>query len=188
MGEGVYEVTVPLLRAELEPPPPVRARRLKRHLIAALRALRVARRPDRLIQKTSPEPRGFAAAVVALGCATCQGHCCMGGGEHAYIDERTMARVRRDHPDLDAHGIIRLFLDRLAPASYRGSCLFHGPAGCTLGRGLRANLCDSFYCNGLRDFLRVIPEPAAVRVIAARDGVTRQSPVIRPDSRSPPGP
>ena len=100
-------VTVPLLNETLAPPPG-RVRALKRHLVRSLRALRVAKRPDRLIQKPTPEPTGFTAAVLAAGCATCQGHCCKGGGDHAYIDERTMARVRRDNPELDARAIIRL--------------------------------------------------------------------------------
>jgi len=173
-----YTMTVPLLRETLAPPPADRVRALKKHLIQSLRDLRVARRPEKLIQAPVPEPEGFAAAVLAEGCAQCRGQCCRGGGEHAYIDDRTMARVRRDHPDLDARGVIRLFLDRIAPLSYRQSCLFHGAAGCTLGRGLRATLCDAYYCNGLRDFLKQMPEPPRVRVVAARDGHERRSAVL----------
>jgi hypothetical protein len=180
----VVIVTVPLLNETLEPPPANRVRALKRHLVRALRDLRVARRPDRVIQKAAPEPTGFAATVLAAGCATCLGHCCKGGGDHAYIDERTMARVRRDNPDLDARAIIRLFLERGAPASWRGSCLFHASDGCTLGRGLRAELCNAYYCNGLRDFLKHAPPPDRVRIVAARNGVERRSGVL---SRSPHG-
>jgi len=108
----VVAVTVPLLNETLEPPPRDRVRALKRHLIQSLRGLRAARRPDRLAQKTSPPPAGFTATVMNAGCATCQGFCCKGGGDHAYIDERTMYRVRRDNPDLDAAAIIGLFLAR----------------------------------------------------------------------------
>jgi hypothetical protein len=177
----VILVTVPLLNETLEPPPPVRVRALKRHLVQSLRDLRAAKRPDRLIQKTTPEPAGFTAGVLRAGCATCQGHCCKGGGDHAYIDERTMARVRRDNPDLDASAIIGHYLARVAPLSYRGSCLFHGPDGCTLGRGLRAELCNQFYCDGLRNFLRR-PEPSGrVQILASRHGIERRSPVMSPD-------
>jgi hypothetical protein len=180
-----YTMTVPLLRETLEPPPKARIRALKQHLIQSLRDLRIARRPDKLIRDPAPEPQGFAAAVLAEGCAQCRGHCCKGGGDHAYIDERTMARVRRDRPDLDARGVIRLFLDRIAPLSTRGSCLFHGATGCTLGRGLRADLCDAYYCNGLRDFLRQSPEPSRVQVVATREGHTRRTTIlVRETSRS----
>jgi hypothetical protein len=171
-------VTVPLLDETLEAPPRHRVRALKAHLIRSLRALRAARRPDKLIQRPAQRPTGFTATVLAAGCATCRGHCCKGGGEHAYIDERTMARVRRDNPEHDASGIIRLYLARLAPVSYRDSCLFHGPDGCTLDGKLRAELCNAFYCNGLRDFMNRAPTPDRVQIVAARNGRERRSAVI----------
>jgi hypothetical protein len=174
-------VTVPLLDETLEAPARERTRALKRHLIQSLRDLRAAKRPERLIQKATPEPTGFSANVLAAGCATCQGHCCKGGGDHAYLDDRTMARVRRDNPELNAAAIIRRYLARIAPLSYRASCLFHGPNGCTLGRPLRAELCNAYLCNGLRDFLKLEPEPERVQVLAIRDGRERRSPVLMPD-------
>jgi hypothetical protein len=171
-------VTVPLLDDPLEPPPAVRVRTLKRHLVQSLRNLRVARRPDRLLQRTTPEPVGFTATVLRAGCATCRGHCCKGGGDHAYIDERTMARVRRDNPELNARAIIGLFLARLAPLAYRASCLFHGAEGCTLGRALRAELCNAYYCNGLQEFSRRAEVPERVQIVATRNGIERRSPVL----------
>ena len=179
----VVVVSVPLLNETLEPPPRDRVRALKKHLIQSLRDLRAAKRPDRLAQKTAQKPEGFTAAVMNAGCATCQGFCCKGGGDHAYIDERTMYRVRRDNPDLDAAAIIGLFVARLAPRAYRGSCLFHGPDGCTLGRGLRAELCNAYYCNGLRDFLKRADAPEQVQIVASRNGMERRSDVMhRPDA------
>lgn len=175
---GPVTLRVPLLNGTLEPPPSSRMRAFRRHLVQSLRDLRVARRPERLVQKTSPEPVGFAAEVLRAGCATCQGHCCMGGGDHAYIDERTMARVRRDNPQLDARAVMGLYLARLAPRSYAGSCLFHGREGCTLGRALRAELCNAYYCNGLRDFLKRAEIPDRVRIVAARNGMERRSAVL----------
>lgn len=171
-------VTVPLLDEMLEPPPPHRVRALKRHLVQSLRDLRIAKRPGRLVQKSTPEPEGFTAAVLATGCATCQGHCCKGGGDHAYVDERTMARVRRDNPELDARAVIRLFMARVASRSYRDSCLFHGADGCTLGRPLRAELCNAYYCNGLQDFMRRADGLERVQIVATRNGIERRSAVM----------
>lgn len=148
------------------PPTPQRVRALRRHLVEAMRDLREAKRPEQLIQTPTPEPTGFAAQVVREGCTQCQGLCCKGGGEHAYIDERTMARVRRDRPDLDARQIIRCYVEAVAARGYRDSCLFHGRRGCTLPRPLRADLCNSYYCNGLRDFLKLDPTPADVIIKA----------------------
>jgi hypothetical protein len=177
--EPVVTVSVPFQDSPLEPPAPERVRRLRRHLVESLRDLREARRPDRLIRPTTAEPAGFAAEVVRAGCATCQGFCCKGGGEHAYLDEHTMARVRRDNPDLDARGVIRLYVEALAPLSWRGSCLFHGRHGCTLPRSLRADLCNSYYCNGLRDYLQRDDEPDRVEIIAERNGQGRRANVVR---------
>jgi hypothetical protein len=177
-------VTVPLLAEILEPPPPSRVRALKRHIIQSLRDLRAARRPERLIQKATPEPTGFNATVLAAGCATCQGHCCKGGGDHAYLDDRTMARVRRDNPSLDARAIIQLFMSRVAPLSYRASCLFHGPKGCTLGRPLRAELCNAYHCDGLRDFLKRPAVQQRVQILAARGGRERRSRILTPPASS----
>ena len=125
-----------------------------------------------------PEPEGFVGLVARTACTLCKGWCCKGGEEHAYLDERTMARVRRDHPEHDARAIIRLYLDRLAARSYRGSCLFHGADGCTLGRGLRAHLCDAYFCDGLRNFQRLAATPERVRIVARRGGRERRSDVL----------
>ena len=184
-GTDAVLVTVPLLDETQEPPPARRVRALKRHLVQSLRDLRIAKRPARLVQQPTPEPAGFTAAVLAAGCATCQGHCCTGGGDHAYLDARTMARVRRDNPELNANAVIGLYLARLAPQGYKGSCLFHGPGGCTLGRALRAELCNQYYCNGLRDFLKRPEVPERVQIVATRNGIERRSPVMsRVDPRA----
>jgi hypothetical protein len=184
MSEHVF-VTVPLLRETLEPPPAPRVRAFRRHLVQSLRDLRIAKRPERLVQRATPEPAGFTATVLQAGCSTCRGHCCKGGGDHAYIDERTMARVRRDNPELDARAIIGLFLARLAPLAYRASCLFHGAEGCTLGRGLRAELCNAYYCNGLQEFLQRQEVPERVQIVATRNGIERRSPVLSRADRIP---
>ena len=122
-------------------------------LIEAIRDLVKARRPDRLVQRRTVEPTGFRAAVVTESCGHCRGSCCMAGGTHAFLDERTMARVHAEQPDLTARQVIRAYIGSVAPLAYRDSCLFHGPSGCTLARPLRAELCNSYYCNGLLDFL-----------------------------------
>ncbi len=175
------QVTVPYQDTALEPVAPARVRALRRHLVDSLRDLRSAKHPERLIQKPTPVLEGFTATVAAEGCARCRGFCCQKGGEHAYIDDRTMARVRRDHPELDARAVIRLYVDAVAPVGFAGSCVFHGPNGCTLARALRAELCNSYYCTGLWDFLNKKEKPDAVVVVAARNGKGSRSGVLRKD-------
>ena len=152
--DNILVVRVPHQDRPLRRPSVDRIRRLKRHLIEALRDLRGARHPDRLIQPTPPEPPPEVTAVLRAGCTACRGYCCLGGGDHAYLDERTMARIRRDHPDLSEAAIIQSYVQQIAPVSYEGSCLFHSLAGCTLNPSFRATLCASYHCDGLLAVLR----------------------------------
>lgn len=152
--EDPSHIVVPGQRTELVPPAADRVRALKRHLIEAIRDLQGARRAERLIQRRTPEPAGFPGRVVAAACGLCQGSCCMAGGTHAFIDDRTMARLRAERPSITGRQAVRLYVESVAPLSYRNSCLFHGPRGCTLNRTLRAELCNSYYCNDLDTFLK----------------------------------
>lgn len=169
---AAIEITVPHQHRPLEPVSTERVRRLRRHLIQTLRDLSAAKRPDRLIQPHLSAPDGDAAAVLLASCAACRGYCCLGGGEHAWLDERTLARVRHYRQELDARGLIRAYVQQVAPRSYAGSCLFHGPAGCTLHPIFRAELCSTFYCDGLKSFLRRLPDqpraalPVIIRAVA----------------------
>jgi hypothetical protein len=162
------EILVPYQDRPLEPPSRQRVRALRRHLVESLRDLRTAKHPERLIQTPAPAQDAATADALRAGCAACQGHCCLGGGEHAYLDERTMARVRRDRPDLDAAGVIAAYVRQVAPLSYAGSCLFHGARGCTLDAGLRADLCSRYFCDGLLAFLRAPVRSAEVTIRARK--------------------
>ncbi len=169
-ADPIPRITVPGQRTGLAPADPARVRALKRHLVESIRDLVAARRPDRLVQKRAPEPTGFAARVVAAGCGHCRGSCCMAGGTHAFIDERTLARVRQENPALSARAAIRAYVDAIPPRAVRGSCLFHGPSGCTLPRALRAELCNAYYCDGLGEFLKGPADRADAVRIATQDG------------------
>ncbi len=165
-AHNTHLIIVPGQREALVPPSSDRIRALRRHLIEAIRDLVKARRPDRLVQRRTVEPAGFKAAVVAESCGHCRGSCCMAGGTHAFLDERTMARVHAEQPDLTVRQVMRAYIGSVAPLAYRDSCLFHGPSGCTLPRPLRAELCNSYYCNGLLDFLNAnVDAGHAVKIV-----------------------
>jgi hypothetical protein len=172
-------VMVPRSEKELRPASPERTRRLRRHLVEALRELRVARHPERLASPVRPEPHGFAADVAQAACSLCRGFCCKNGGDDAFLDERTMARVRRARPELDARGVIRLYADLVPTASYEGSCLFHGKRGCTLSRALRSDVCNSYFCRGVGDYVRGGDFNSPVIVIAGEGKKMRTSKVPR---------
>ena len=73
----------------------------------SLRALRTMKDPEGARRGLRPAPEGFAAKVAQTACTMCRGYCCKGGGEHAYLDERVMARVRLARPELDARAVMR---------------------------------------------------------------------------------
>jgi hypothetical protein len=172
------QVTVPLNVRALVPRDPERVRRLRRHLVQSLRAMRAMKRPRESASPLRPEPEGFAGQVARAACALCRGWCCKGGGEHGYLDERVMSRVRHAQPDLDAHSVIRLYVERVPAAGYAGSCVFHGEAGCGLDRTLRSDVCNSFFCSGLGDFVKAPGEATTATITATADhGATRVSDV-----------
>lgn len=166
----IPRIAVPGQRVPLDPPAPARVRALKRHLIESLRDLAAARRPERLIQRRGREPEGAAANGVRAACAHCGGSCCMAGGTHAFIDDRTLARVFAERPGLTARAVLAAYVGAIAPLGYRGSCVFHGPGGCSLERGWRAELCNSYYCNGLKDFLETTPQSGQSITIVTHAG------------------
>jgi hypothetical protein len=176
---GHQNVSVPLNQRALVPMPPERMRRIREHLVRSLRAMRTMKHPESGASPLRPEPGGFVGSVARSACGLCGGFCCKGGGEHAYLDERDMARVRQARPELEARAVIRLYMDRVPAEGFAGSCVFHGAQGCTLDRALRSDVCNSYFCNGLRDFVATASGVASVVVTGvAADGTTQSTPVL----------
>jgi len=174
-----HRLSVPLNRRKLVPMTAERVRRIREHLVRSLRELRRMSQPDRNASPVRSEPPGFAGDVVRVACGMCAGFCCKGGGEHAYLDERDMARVRHARPELEARAVIRLYIERVPSEGYDGSCVFHGPRGCTLDRSLRSDVCNSYFCNALRDFVATANDRSDAVVIASDGEMTRTSSVMQ---------
>jgi hypothetical protein len=173
-------VVVPLNNRVLVPTEPERVWQLRRHLVQSLRAMRTMKRPVERASPPRPEPEGLIGKVARAACSLCRGFCCKGGGNHGYLDERVMARVRQAQPELDARVVMRLYVERVPAAGYAGSCVFHGGEGCTLDRSLRSDVCNSYFCDGLGNFVRDRETRTGVIVIAQHEEETRKSPVISP--------
>lgn len=174
---GVEQVKVPAYAGTLAPPVRDRIRRLRRNLVEAMRDERAlpSRQKRAATTRDAPEPAGFVGQVARAACALCQGWCCSKGGEHAYLDGPSMARIRAARPELDAWGILRLYTRAVADPAYAGSCVFHGAQGCTLERGLRANLCNRYFCDGLGALAKRDSVRGPVVVVATRGDVSRTS-------------
>jgi hypothetical protein len=173
--DGTRIVSVPLSDRPLAPVTRARIRNLRMHLVESLRAMRVMKHPERNVSPVRAEPDGVAGLVARTACGLCRGACCKGGGEHAYLDERTMARVRQVRPELEAGAIIGLYVSCVPRVAYRDSCLFHGAEGCTLDRALRSDICNNYFCSALGRFVTDPDAPAGVVVIARAEGKMRRS-------------
>jgi hypothetical protein len=156
---------------------PARVRRLREHLVEVLSEAKALKKA---ISPYPPEPTGFAARVARTACSLCRGWCCRNGGDDAFLDDQTMARVRRDRPDLCVRTLLRLYIDSVPAVTYEGSCLFHGGRGCTLDRSLRSDLCNSYFCRGLGNYLKSAAKARPTMVIAGEGDEARTSPVLVP--------
>ena len=179
---GNQAVLVPLSRKQPVPVAPERVRALRKHLVASMRAMREMKHPERSASPLRPEPAGFIGLVARTACGMCKGWCCKGGGEHAYLDERVMARVRRAQPELDARAVLRLYTDRVPAEACAGSCIFHGAQGCTLDRTLRSDVCNSYFCSSLGNYVKADAVAGSVLVIAGEGEEMHYSPVLTPEA------
>jgi hypothetical protein len=170
-------VMVPLNDKALGAIEPERVRRLREHLIETLREMRAAKPWARFASPA--EPTSFAARVAETACSLCKGWCCRNGADDAFIDERTLSRVRLARPEMTERALLRLYLDRVPAVAYQDSCIFHGKRGCTLDRSLRADVCNSYYCGGLGAYMKTGASVPA-RVIAGEGNKMRTSPVLMP--------
>jgi hypothetical protein len=180
IDDDALPVMVPRNQAQLVGMPPERVEKLREHLDQELADLRQAKRRERPDSSASAEPTGFAARVAATACSLCKGSCCRNGGDHAFLGERTLARVRLDNPDMTDDMLRQHYLNRVPAESYHGSCIFHGRAGCTLDRSMRTDVCNQYFCGGLTDYMKS-SEPAAPTMILAGGGKKmRRSPILIP--------
>jgi hypothetical protein len=145
-------VPIPSYAERTTPLPAMRRRRLRAHLeevvVEALR-LRAAGTAGPPAPPEAPPPA--LAAAFGRACAHCRGHCCRHGAEHAYVREDTILRYLGAHPDATVDTVLAEYMQHVGARSYRGSCVYHGARGCTLPRTLRADICNRFLCDGLKE-------------------------------------
>lgn len=135
-------------RTGLSPLPEKRRRLFRAHLARVVDAA-FGTPPTSPNAPSSPEPSLATARLFGAACATCQGRCCQAGKDHAFVDEETIQRYRRAHPEASAEQVIEAYLGYLGEQSYDRGCVFQGPRGCTLPRPMRASICNDFFCTPL---------------------------------------
>lgn len=180
VDDDSHPVMVPRNEKPLAPVAPERVQRFREHLSGILQDLRKAQHPEPIASPIRPAPNGFRAVVAQSACSLCRGHCCRNGDDDAFLDDRTLARVRLSNPKLTQRGLMGLYLARVPDTAYRDSCIFHGKQGCTLDRSMRADVCNTYYCGGLAAFLDSKADAGPTVVLAGERERMRTSPVLTP--------
>jgi hypothetical protein len=133
--------------------------------------------PDPAADSDSSLREARLQAASGSACACCQGSCCRGGAHvHAFLTLDTLRRYRALNPDQSSRQILAAYMRRVGGETCEGSCVYHRADGCGLPREMRADTCNDFYCNGLREFRACVPATGSVRgffVATADDKIIR---------------
>lgn len=136
----------------LEPVPAARREALRESVAQAVAA---SAEPESDVGSAELRSTGIAPhpPAVAAVCAACRGYCCRRGSDSGYIHAGTVRRVRERRPHLGPEELVALYVDAVPEHSVAGSCIFHGARGCALPRELRAQICNTYFCPPLRQWL-----------------------------------
>lgn len=123
-------------------------------------------------EDASPSDSAEASAILGLSCATCRGECCTAGGDHAFLREDSLTRVRLQNPLVGESELMAVYASHLPARNYRGSCVYHTTGGCALPRALRSNICNRYLCGGLTQLKRALESSGSnAAFVGAADSV-----------------
>lgn len=146
-GRGFLIGVLPANELEVEAAAPDRIERFLERLRGILGAARsvpsAANRPA-----TGPEEPPLALQRAA--CGVCRGRCCRAGGDHAYLDEESLARILAAEPSRSEEELLAQYRHFAPARAYLGACLFQAEDGCGLPRALRSDTCNRHLCGELR--------------------------------------
>ncbi len=151
---------------------------LRTQLAGARRRLSDGSPPSAPVEEPLPEQpltsrRRAELAVLGAGCGACRGNCCRGGGNHAYQGEDSMVRYLGRYPDRDDDTIIADYLGYVPSRTMSEGCVYQRSDGCALPRDMRADICNSFFCDGLNDIRFLYGDGRPVRAFFVHyDGTT----------------
>ena len=80
----------------------------------------------------------------------------------------------------DVRAVQRLYIERVPEVGYEGSCIFHGKQGCTLDRSLRSDIWNSYFCDGLQNYMTGGDAMTPTMIIAGVGDKMRTSPIMMP--------
>jgi hypothetical protein len=126
---------------------------------------------------------GTPAALAVAVCAVCAGACCHRAGDHAFLDTEAIDRYMVVNRKTEPSNIASTYAAHLPARSFAGSCVYHTFDGCALPRSLRADICNTYRCNGLKQAERWACKEGTtqVYVVARKDNTIRRGAFVQPD-------
>lgn len=154
----------------LAPVPAARREAHRAHLQALVTGADHAPLPPPLAE---PAPSTAAAQEGRL-CGQCRGRCCaQGGPTHAFTTLPQLLRWQQREAGRTLQDAVDWYMAQVPPRHTRHGCIYQGPRGCVLPRGDRADICNSYACDPLREMQQVLPdEPDAVFAAVTLNGDT----------------
>lgn len=121
---------------------------------------RVRRAP---VPVSSPE----MGRVLIAACTACRGRCCVQGGDHAFVTVHTMRAYFDEHPEKTLEDAVADYMAPVRTETIEGGCVYQGERGCTLPAAMRADMCNTFFCESLVNLQREHRDDAPVRAFFA---------------------
>jgi hypothetical protein len=123
---------------------------------------------DHVTDFVAPDDIDVLAPALETACTACRGHCCFNGREYyAFIEESTISRVLSQDDELALENIAELYLSYIPSQTIEGGCVYQAEHGCCLPGELKADICDQYFCSGLRDFIEEADSTSTEQTVLA---------------------
>lgn len=147
-------------QGHMAPVPTARREAHHAHLQALVTGAEGAAPPPPLAE---PAPSTAAPQEGQL-CGQCRGRCCAHGAQaHAFVTLPQLVRWQQREAGRTLQDAADWYMAQVPACHAHQGCIYHGPRGCVLPRGDRADICNSYACDSLREMQQVLQdEPDAV--------------------------
>ena len=98
-------------------------------------------------------------------CSMCKGGCCSAGGDQAYISPLTIKHLLDVNPTLTEVEVLDSYLEKLSDKTISSACINQTTSGCALPTSLRADICNAFYCEGLKSHQQGMIENEEIKFV-----------------------
>lgn len=122
----------------------------KRRQALAQHLAQLVEKADSDVSTDEPVPSAAPRkSPLPSACALCRGRCCDQGADTGFIDVDLLRRQVERNPEQTLHEVVTDYLQRVPDEVIAGSCIFHTQNGCVLPSEMRADICNTFICEGL---------------------------------------